>query len=74
MTAKEAREKALWNKLPEMIRTTITQCVDNGFKESVSVNRVEALEQTHYSVNIHQTLTDLGYDVRISGEYYVIRW
>ena len=74
MTAKEAREKALWNKLPEVIRTTITQCVDNGFMESVSVNRVEALEQTHYFVNILQTLTDLGYDVRISGEYYVIRW
>jgi hypothetical protein len=74
MTAKEAREKALWNKLPEVIRTTITQCVDNGFMESVSVNRDEALEQVHYSVNIPQTLTDLGYDVRISGEYYVIRW
>lgn len=74
MTAKEAREKALWNKLPEVIRTTITQCVDNGFMECVSVNRDEALGQTRYSVNILQTLTDLGYEVRISGEYYVIRW
>lgn len=74
MTAKEAREKALWNKLPEVIRTTITQCVDNGLMESVSVNRVEAWEQTRYSVNILKTLTDLGYEVRISGEYYVIRW
>ena len=34
MNAKEAYEKALWNKLPEEIRKEIEKCVEHGHTET----------------------------------------
>lgn len=60
MTAKEAYEKALWNKLPEKLRKEIERCVKHGhtgtyFFESVYPDLFEN------KFNTVQILKDLGY-------------
>lgn len=74
MTAKEAKEKALWNKLPDVVKERISMCINSGSMERLSINREEALNRSNWSVDIMGILKELGYSVIISGGYYIISW
>ena len=66
MTAKEACEKAKWNRLPEKIKKEIERCVEKGL---IMANFYESSDPDLFSVenlfNIKRILKDLGYFIEI---------
>ena len=64
MTAKEAYEKTLWNKLPEKIRKEIEKCVEHGYTETYFF-RSNYPDLFKNKFNIVQILRDLGYFAKI---------
>lgn len=67
MNAKEARELALWNKLPNIIRNRIKEAVDNGLFEEVfykTVNHPLCIDWDRVADYI-EYLKFLGYSVEI---------
>ena len=75
MTAKEAKEKALWNKLPHIIQDRIMLSIGRGGYECLSVSCEEA-ERRMERADIKAILEELGYYVSFSddGKYYKISW
>lgn len=75
MTAKEAREKALWNRLPNVIKEKITMNVTYGFFNCCSIPCNEA-ERNMKRADIKNILEELGYYVSFSidDKYYEINW
>ncbi len=64
MNAREAYEKALWNKLPEEIRKEIEKCVEHGYMETYFF-RSNYPDLFKNKFNIVQILKDLGYLAKI---------
>lgn len=68
MTQAEARQKALWNRLPQKIKDTIQASVEKGN------TRTGYLPQDLDEITIN-TLEDLGYKVNTSSSgFYIIGW
>ena len=59
MNAREAYEKALWNKLPEEIRKEIEKCVERGYTETYFFR--SNYPDLFKKFNTVQILKDLGY-------------
>lgn len=75
MTAKEAREKALWNRLPDIVKEKIMMNVAYGYYECFSISCYEA-ERRMKRADIKSILEELGYTMAISADnkYYKISW
>ncbi len=63
MNAREAYEKALWNKLPEEIRKEIEKCVERGYTETYFFR--SNYPGLFKKFNTVQILKDLGYFAKI---------
>lgn len=66
MNAREAYEKALWNKLPEKIRKEIERCIEKG------LTKTEFYESSHPDLfdadilfEMNDILKNLGYIVEV---------
>ena len=59
MNAREAYEKALWNKLPEEIRKEIEECVEHGHTDTYFFR--SNYPDLFRKFNTVQILKDLGY-------------
>ena len=62
MNAKEAKELALWNRIPEFIRKQIEACVDNGGRYMM-IYDVEFYNFKSEADSTEVLLLELGYKV-----------
>lgn len=67
MNAREAYEKALWNKLPEKLRKEIEEAVKDGRN---SVYYYESISPWIFKDSYYINLVELGYDIEISNIQY----
>lgn len=68
MTQAEARQKALWNRLPQKIKDTIQASVEKGNTSTGYLPH----DLDEITIN---TLKDLGYKMNTSSSgFYIIGW
>jgi hypothetical protein len=67
MNAREAYEKALWNKLPEKLRKEIEEAVKEG---RYSIYYYESISPWIFKDSYYINLVELGYNIEISKIQY----